>query len=80
MKLCSKEFIPQLVRRALPGMELTHLPVPPSAIPVKADFHYFGVSRGGPCWDHIVKTRQIGLYIPGDLPDPSIELLVVLEA
>ena len=80
VKLCSKEFIPQLVRRALPGMELTHLPVPPSAIPVKADFHYFGVSRGGPCWDHIVKTRQIGLYIPGDLPDPSIELLVVLEA
>jgi len=27
-----------------------------------------------------VQSRQIGLYVPGDLPDPSIELLVVLEA
>lgn len=80
VKLCSKQFVPQLVKRALPGMALTHLPVPPSAIPVKADFQYFSVSRSGPCWDHIVQTRQIGLYVPGDLPDPSIELLVILEA
>ncbi|HEX5430602.1 MAG TPA: type VI secretion system baseplate subunit TssK, partial [Bryobacteraceae bacterium] len=80
VKLCSKQFVPQLVKRALPGMALTHLPVPPSAIPVKADFQYFSVSRSGPCWDHIVQTRQIGLYVPGDLPDPSIELMAILEA
>jgi type VI secretion system protein ImpJ len=80
VKLCSKEFVPQLVKRALPGMDLTHLPVPPAAIPAKADFQYFSVSRVGPCWEHIVKTRQIGLYVPGDLPDPAVELLVILEA
>jgi type VI secretion system protein ImpJ len=80
VKLCSKDFVPQLVKRALPGMALTHLPVPPSAIPVKADYQYFSVSRVGPCWDHIVQTRQVGLYVPGDLPDPGIELLVILEA
>jgi type VI secretion system protein ImpJ len=80
VKLCSKQFVPQLVKRALPGMGMTHLPVPPSAIPVKADFQYFTVSRTGPCWDHIVQSRQIGLYVPGDLPNPSIELLVVPEA
>jgi type VI secretion system protein ImpJ len=79
-KLCSKQFVPRLVEKALPGMALTHLPVPPSAIPVKTDFQYFSVSRTGPCWDHIVVTRQIGLYVPGDLPDPSFELLVILEA
>ena len=22
----------------------------------------------------------LGLYVPGDLPDPSVELLVILEA
>ena len=80
VKLCSKDFVPQLVKRALPGMALTHLPAPPSAIPVKADYQYFSVSRGGPCWDHIVQTRQVGLYVPGDLPDPAVELLVILEA
>jgi type VI secretion system protein ImpJ len=79
VKLCSKIFLPQLVKRALPGMALTHLPVPPAAIPVRADFQYFSVSRSGPCWDHIVQTRQIGLYVPGDLPDPEVQLLVVLE-
>jgi type VI secretion system protein ImpJ len=79
VKLCSKQFVPQLVNRALPGLALTHLPVPPSAIPVRADCQYFSVSRTGPCWDHIVQTREIGLYVPGDLPAPSLELLVVLE-
>jgi type VI secretion system protein ImpJ len=79
VKLCSKIFLPQLVKRALPGMALTHLPVPPAAIPVRADFQYFSVSRNGPCWDHIVQTRQIGLYVPGDLPEPEVQLLVVLE-
>jgi type VI secretion system protein ImpJ len=80
VKLCSKQFVPQLVKRALPGMALTHLPVAPPAIPVKADYQYFNVSRTGPCWDHIVQSRQLGLYVPGDLPDPSVELLVILEA
>lgn len=79
VKLCSKQFLPELVKRALPGMPLTHLPVPPPAIPARADHQYFGVSRTGPCWDHIVQSRQIGLYVPGDLPDPSVELLAILE-
>lgn len=79
VKLCSKAFVPQLVKRALPGMVLTHLPVPPSTIPAKVDFQYFSVSKAGPCWDHIVQMREVGLYVPGDLPDPSVELFVVLE-
>ncbi len=80
VKLCSKQFVPQLVKRALPGMAMMHLPVAPAAIPVKADYQYFSVSRSGPCWDHIVQTRQIGLYVPGDLPNPTVELLAILEA
>jgi type VI secretion system protein ImpJ len=79
VKLCSKLFVPELVKRALPGMALTHLPVPPSAISRRIDWQYFSVSRVGPCWEHIVKTRQVGVYVPGDIPDPRLELLVVLE-
>ena len=71
VKLCSKDFVPQLVKRALPGMALTHLPVPPSAIPVKADYQYFSVSRSGPCWDHIVQTRQLGLVRAGRSAGPG---------
>jgi type VI secretion system protein ImpJ len=79
VKVCSKLFVPRLVERALPGMALTHLPVPPSAIAARVDAQYFSVSRGGPCWDHIVQTRQVGVYVPGDLPDATLELLVILE-
>jgi len=80
VKLCSKAFVPQLVKRALPGMDLTHLPTPPAAIPAKIDYQYFSVSKAGPCWDHIVSTRLIGLYVPGELPDPEIELMAILES
>jgi type VI secretion system protein ImpJ len=80
VKICSKEFVPRLVQQALPGMALTHLPVPPSQIPAKVDYQYFSITQAGPCWDHLSKTRKLGLYIPGELPNPDIELLVILES
>jgi len=79
VKICSKEFVPRLVQQALPGMALTHLSVPPSQIPAKVDFQYFSLTLAGPCWDHLSKTRKLGLYIPGELPNPDVELLVILE-
>jgi type VI secretion system protein ImpJ len=80
VKICSKLFVPKLVERALPGMGMTHLPTPPSAISAQVDAQYFSLSRSGPCWDHIVQTRQVGIYVPGELPDPELELLVILES
>jgi type VI secretion system protein ImpJ len=79
VKVCSSAFVPELVKRALPGFTLTHLATPPSAVPTRPDTQYFTVSKGGPCWDHIVKTRQVGVYVPGDLPEPQVELLIVVE-
>jgi type VI secretion system protein ImpJ len=79
VKVCSAQFVPQLVRRALPGMELTHLSVPPAAVSPRVESQYFAISRTGPCWDHIVQTRRVGIYIPGEIPRPQVELLVVLE-
>jgi type VI secretion system protein ImpJ len=79
IKVCSALFVPELVKRALPGMELTHLSVPPSAVSPRVESQYFAISRTGPCWDHIVQTRRVGIYVPGDIPNPQVELLVVLE-
>jgi type VI secretion system protein ImpJ len=80
VKLCSSQFVRRLVEHALPGLELKHLPTPPAAIRATVETQYFLISRSGPCWDHIMKTRSVGLYIPGDIPQPEIELLVVLES
>jgi type VI secretion system protein ImpJ len=78
VKVCSAQFVPELVKRAVPGLTLNHLPVPPPAVAPKVDRQYFSVNRIGPCWEHIVKTRRVGIYIPGELPDPEIELSVLL--
>jgi type VI secretion system protein ImpJ len=80
VKICSAELLPELVKTALPGLGLTHLPVPPSAIAPKVDFQYFGISRTGSCWEHIVQTRKVGVYVPGDFPNTKLELLIILES
>jgi type VI secretion system protein ImpJ len=80
VKVCSAQFVPQLVKRALPGMALSHVPVPPSAVARRVESQYFSIGRAGPCWDHIVQTRRVGIYIPGDIPNPEIELIVILES
>ncbi len=79
IKLCSAKFLPELVKTALPGLTLTHLPVPPSAIAPKVDYQYFGINRSGNCWEHIVETRRVGVYVPAELPDAEIEILVALD-
>jgi type VI secretion system protein ImpJ len=77
-KICSEPFVPELVKRALPGMVLTHLPSPPAAISTSPGTQYFMLNRTGPCWDHIRKARRVGVYIPGELPDPEVEVFVVI--
>src|SRR5215471_15964840 len=80
IKVCSEAFVPELVRRALPGLALVHMPTPPPAVSARVDFQYFSISKGGPCWDHIVQTRRVGVYVPGELPEVELALLVVLES
>jgi type VI secretion system protein ImpJ len=79
IKVCSPAFVRELVKRALPGMPLTHLPAPPPAVSARLETQYFGLSKGGPCWDNMSATRKVGVYVPGEFPDPEIEILVVLE-
>src|SRR3954467_11492408 len=79
VKLCTPAVVRELVKRALPGLALTHLPVPPPAISARVETQYFGISRSGPCWDHMIKAHQIGVYVPGEFPNPEVEILVVLD-
>jgi type VI secretion system protein ImpJ len=79
IKVCTPPFVRELVKRALPGMALTHLPVPPPAISARVETLYFGINRSGPCWDHLAQTRQVGMYVPGEFPNPEVEILVVLD-
>jgi type VI secretion system protein ImpJ len=79
VKVCSAKFVQELVKRALPGLTLSHVAVPPSAIPAKVDSQYFAISRSGPCWEHIMQTHVVSVYVPGELPSPEVEMVVILE-
>jgi len=54
--------------------------VPPAAIAAKVDSQYFVITRSGPCWEHVMQTSRVGVYVPGELPSPEVELIVMLES
>ena len=76
VKFCSAQFVPRLVSKALPGLALTHIPVRPPSVPSLPETQYFSVSRTGPCWEHIVQTRRVGIYVPVEIPKPDLRLFV----
>ena len=79
VKVCSAKFVPELVRRAYPGLTLTHIPNPPAALSPRMDMQYFSISQFGPCWETLNQTAEVGVYAPDALPNPHLELLVLLE-
>lgn len=79
VKISSQDDIQRLVRNALPGLSIRHVPVPPSAIPVKLDNQYFALNQGGELWNAMMLSRQIAVHAPGEIVDPKMELLIVLE-
>lgn len=79
IKVCSARFVPELVKRALPGMALTHLTVAPATLRTSIDMQYYSIDISGPCWQHILQTKSVGIYIPGEITDPEFTLTVLLE-
>ena len=80
VKLSSANTIDQLIKQALPGLELVHTPNPPSAIPIKVGHQYFRVSKAGAEWKNVARARNVAAYVPADFPNAEVQLLVVLPA
>jgi len=78
VKVCSNNHIDHLMSYALPGVELTHVPTPPNSIPVKLRYNYFSLSQTGPAWEAVRRARNFSAYVPGELPNPQMELLILL--
>jgi type VI secretion system protein ImpJ len=78
IKLCSAAHIEHLVKHALPGVPVTHVQRPPSAIPVKLNSQYFSINQSGVAWEAVTRARNLAAYVPGDFPSPQLELIVLL--
>ncbi len=78
LKVGAAQNLDHLYRRGLPGLELTHVQSPPSAIPVKLEYEYFLIDTSGPEWEEVVRDRNLGVYAPAAIREPSLELVAVL--
>jgi type VI secretion system protein ImpJ len=79
VKSAPKDELQSLIRLALPGITLRHAPAPPAGLITHLNTQYFALSQSGRLWEGIVRTKGISLYVPGDIVDPKLELLVILS-
>jgi type VI secretion system protein ImpJ len=78
VKACSASQIEQLINMALPGITLSHVTVPPGAIPVKMKYQYFSLNQAGAAWEAVIRSRNFAAHVPGELLNPQMELIILL--
>jgi type VI secretion system protein ImpJ len=78
LKLASPDEIEQITRTARPGVTLRHVPVPPKDIPIRLGNQYFALNQNGEIWRSIMLSHRIAVFAPADLPEPKLELVVVV--
>jgi len=78
MKVGAAGYVEEIVRHALPGLKLTHVPSPPSEIPVKLKYKYFSLDSSGSVWEGIQRARNVGVYAPADFRNVDLELVILL--
>ena len=78
VKVCSDTHIDTLIRQALPGVPLTHMTSPPPSVPIKLNYQYFSLSQSGAAWEAVGRARNLGAFVPMDIPNPQLELLILL--
>ncbi len=76
VKVCSQKYVPRLVKEALPGLSLEHVPSPPAAISPRLGAQYFRIQQQGPCWDAMRKAGDVGVYVPQAIAGAEVEIRV----
>ncbi len=76
-KASSREHLPLLIARALPGLDIEYLQVPPQELPRRSRSAYFRVHQHSDQWANIRNNRNIALYWDDAPNDAEIELMIV---
>jgi type VI secretion system protein ImpJ len=76
-KLSSRESLPLLIARALPGIKMEHLSEPPQELPRRARAMYCQIDQHSDQWPQVQQGHNIALYWDTAPEDLKIELMVV---
>jgi type VI secretion system protein ImpJ len=76
-KLSSREYLPILIARSLPGIQLTYLQAPPQELPRRANTLYFQIDHHGDAWAQVQGGNNLALYWDAAPEDLKAELMAV---
>ena len=76
-KFSSREYLPILIARSLPGIKLTYLQTPPQELPRRANTLYFQIDHHGEPWAQVQQGNNLALYWDAAPEDLKAELMAV---
>lgn len=79
IKVAPVEEIRNLVNRALPGIEITPLPVAPRQIPYHSNFTYFALNHRHNLWQQLKQSAGLAFHVGGAFPGLRLELWAVKD-
>lgn len=77
VKVGAPDDVAKCVLSAMPGVQLTHAPQVPSAVPVRPDTYYFALENRGILYEQMLKAQSISIYVPAGIRDLRLELMAV---
>ena len=77
VKIGAVEHIRELVNVALPGIEISALPVAPRQMPFVAGALYFELDRNSPHWQQMQSSGGFAVHVSADYPNLSLDLWAV---
>lgn len=76
-KTSARETLPILIARALPGIKLQYLQIPPQELPRRARSLYFQIDHHSDQWAQVEKNKNLALYWDSAPEDLKVELMIV---
>jgi type VI secretion system protein ImpJ len=69
IKIGPAEELQAIVRSAVPGIPIAHVPTIPREIPVRRDMVYFELDRHNDYWRRLPQSAGLAIHVTGDLSD-----------
>lgn len=77
LKIGPVEQVQQLVRSALPGINVHALPVAPRQIPYHAGFSYFELNKQSELWKQMKQSGGFAIHTAGEFPGLELEFWAI---
>lgn len=76
-KIGSRESLPLLIARALPGVKVKHMETPPQELPRRRGSLYFQIDHHGDLWQQVQHSNQLAVFWDEAPEDLKAELMIV---